>query len=737
MSEVAIQIAVNADTGAIDQVTSSLENLKSTVNADSDLMQLLNDKFDALTSTLSTTNAILMDSAIDIRNISDSSQEASTSIGQVEQATAKATDSTKQMSLSLTDMRSGILLVSGVVQGFVGTLTDLMATGEQMQRAGLGLDAISGGHGAQDIAAMTAETKGLVSQLDLAKDASQGLTTGIASGAQDLTHIAEVGAVLGEMSPQIGNAQQGIVAFEGALEHVGMTRPLATLGLDITTVKEEYTALVKEGMDKTAAWEKSLYDAADPLVTKLNPALNDSTTAVDKMTTAFTDLKTELGGEVATTVMQAIDSLSKLEIIGIAVQDRLSKISVPIFENKSGWDNVAEQLVNNTQYGPPKSMMGNYDGGVDTPGGGSYYPNASNQYGPLKGGYSFPPSDLKSAGNFTDSEKQDRQQVRDFESSLAAERQRNQLLSQDADLLFSQQSTLSKSTDELEKQLTLLEHRASIKTEAQAFGLTTDDQLYSSGAQQLQSSEDAYNKSHNINDKTAKGREALEGETQAMNAYLIATGQATSQSLAFDQIHKQLAADAASGKITFAQEADALTNLANGAKDGSLSLNDLNKALALTLNPTGAGFGGETAAQLMNTSDSQHSDANLAGSKGVPGLFDPTKAGGVNAQTDPFAPVKKSANDAHDAVDKMQSLIAKMPDVGDKAFNGLIAQAKNASDFASPIISQAQIAQGQIALIGDALKGLTGNLLISVGFTGASSGGGSGDSLGPIVRTEN
>jgi hypothetical protein len=56
----------------------------------------------------------------------------------------------------------------------------------------------------------------------------------------------------------------------------------------------------------------------------------------------------------------------------------------------------------------------------------------------------------------------------------------------------------------------------------------------------------------------------------------------------------------------------------------------------------------------------------------------------------------------------------------------IVAQGKTAADFASPIISQAKIAQGQLALIGDAIRGLTGSLSISVGFTqsgGSASGG--------------
>ena len=655
--------------------------------------------------------------------------QAADGLDAVDQKATNTNNSFGDLVKGSTDLYYGMLSVVGVVQGAAKALLDLMSLGEQMQRGELGLDAITGGRANADLEAMTATTKGLVSQLDLVKDAYQGISTGIARTPEELARIAQIGAILGEMSPQIGNAQQGIIAFESALEHVGQTRPLAALGLDIQAVKAEYDQLVKEGTDKATAWSKALFDNAGTLADKLNPAINDSTTAVDRLTTAFSDFQTELGVTVANTVMEASGTFTMLKGIMDAFGDYqtgMQKASEPqaAADRAAALTAQKQRASDDLSYADRMSALA--AGGVNPndpgyvgakPSGPMYGPPISlaNQYGPFQNGSPSEPTSGFDYSNVakgeTSSERQDRQQVRTFEA-LSAEQQFNKLLSSDADFFFGQQSALGKITAEFQAQNDLLTHRKTISTEAQAFGYKGGDQLQTGATNQLESDIATYNKRHGIKTDTAS-------EIAAINGIKIAMGEATPTSIAFEGVNARLSDDFLKGKITAQQYADGLNNMNLAVKDGALNAEALSKATALANNPTGP----LSAAHMMNNSED----------RGAPGLFNPAKAGGLDAQNDPFLLTKQHANDAHDAIDKMQGLIAGLPDVGNRAFQGLVAQARNASDFASPIISQAKIAQGEIGAIGNQIRNLTGSLSINVGFImgGSGGGGGHGGSLGP------
>lgn len=204
---------------------------------------------------------------------------------------------------------AGIMATVGVVTMAGGLIDSMANAGNAIQRTDLALNTLTQGKADEWITQAATATGGLVSNADLATAAVQGLGTGVATTSDQFAQIARDGATLGEVFG--GGAAQGIQTFENALAHVGQTRPLVSLGMDIQAVKTEYDQLVSDGMDKTQAWDQALMDQANTLTNKLQPAI-DGVSSWDKFTTSVNNAADNFKERFATGADSVIGILNLL-----------------------------------------------------------------------------------------------------------------------------------------------------------------------------------------------------------------------------------------------------------------------------------------------------------------------------------------------------------------------------------------------------------------------------------------
>jgi hypothetical protein len=412
----------------------------------------------------------------------------------------------------------------------------------------------------------------------------------------------------------------GINNLETALLHVGQVRALAPLGLDIQTVDAAYKKFIAEGIDKTEAWRQAVLGAADDMAAKVGPAIEDGPGAALKRLSLRWDgfwdgfaVRVSQGVDGFAQLTEAMDKYSNsfqqkgadsrtnpsTNMGGLAAKSPIEALQNQIDEQRM------RQLSNYRLNG--MSDYGAMQGPL-APGVTAAQNDASNQAYVSQGviaGYAGSRPRNNMPGLMAD------QQNADYANSLASQDMRNftdrnggaggtQSWATTADI-SAQQATVQALKDDASaraddtrliqsralavQDATAKEvaHAAAITSVATAFGLNQNG-LYSEAGGTMDSGM-ATARAARLTEDQHKGMgagainkdmAAFDKEAgSAKDAYALATGGATKESLAFRDAEIDAGKALAGGKITVTEYATEIQKLANAAKTGKTSVEEL------------------------------------------------------------------------------------------------------------------------------------------------------------------
>lgn len=560
--------------------------------------------------------------------------EGLTGIGKAGEQAAEGLDKTTQSSKSFigsaTEAWSTIQAWNASFNAAGGMIDSTLRGGEAVQHATQALDQLSRGQAPAYITAMTVSTHGLVGTMDLAHYAALGLSTGIASSATEMAKIAGIGAGLGEIF--MNDATQGIAAFDNALMHVGQTRPLATLGFDITAVKDRFSELTKLGMDKAEAWKQTLLELA--------PTFADTGNAWDKFMVRAGNSMDDLKGRAATGfngISDAIDLLSSkkvtVDVVFNAVKNEDFSWIVKLvgdsgFVGPAGIANggTVTRMGTRPTGGGPATLSGGFNTGLGGDQGfgpdGTYYTGMMSSSG--GGGGGGAPTSIRGMqfngglgsdqSPFTSSEASARGNARGgynvqpgYEPqsdrlALAADSAKRAQVS--ADALANRMAASAASAGQMDGYMQNVYNSAQKTANtslAQAFGTTSGgiggeiggglSQDAAAQRQKLVKGGASQSALASFDDQTK----------QAMDQYRIATGQATPESVKFSDALSAVDKAAQSGRISVAQATKDYLSLAQAAKEGHTNIGEIN---ALMWGQDTAHMGGQAGVGARNRSQS-------------------------------------------------------------------------------------------------------------------------------------
>jgi len=196
------------------------------------------------------------------------------------------------------DAWGAVKLLSASLNEAGGLIADFNNLGTAVIRSQLALTAMSGGSNEASgfMNAMRTASGGVVDNLNLAQDATLGLSLGVARTQEAMATLTREGSILGLVF--LGSAQAGIDTLERLEAMPGNYRGLKQLGIDASAVKEEF-ALLKKEMPTDQAWLQAVGDNVSPMADKMAGALTSTGTAVEKLTAQMDNLKQTAATNVA------------------------------------------------------------------------------------------------------------------------------------------------------------------------------------------------------------------------------------------------------------------------------------------------------------------------------------------------------------------------------------------------------------------------------------------------------
>lgn len=200
---------------------------------------------------------------------------------------------------------SGVLGVIGAV-GIPTTLAGLGALALQLDESGAAatrfedtLNVLTNGNALQWTDSMQTATHGLIDDTDAAQVASQFLSSGMATSAEQASHFVEVATTL-------GGAIKGLDAKTASEELANMfssgnVRAAKDFGLSVIELRDRVKELkdADSGLTDQQALMQAFFDQADPLAAKLAGTLDDQVAAAQKLKVAWADLGETIGQTVS------------------------------------------------------------------------------------------------------------------------------------------------------------------------------------------------------------------------------------------------------------------------------------------------------------------------------------------------------------------------------------------------------------------------------------------------------
>jgi hypothetical protein len=197
---------------------------------------------------------------------------------------------------------TGLIAGASAAAMMIDRVNDLGAASIRTHNA---LDRMSDGRGESFLRAMRDEVKGLVPDMDLAAQATKGLTLGVIETEEHAAMLAKAGAILGVTMGS--TAAQGVETLTVALSRVGQTMLLDNIGLSANVVMKRFNEL-KGVMGDQKAWSTAVLEDAAGKTKKLEASLDDVGTALDRNKIRFQNWATG----VSENVSKSIDGIIRI-----------------------------------------------------------------------------------------------------------------------------------------------------------------------------------------------------------------------------------------------------------------------------------------------------------------------------------------------------------------------------------------------------------------------------------------
>lgn len=203
----------------------------------------------------------------------------------------------------LNNLKAGFDLVSGALGGVISTTAELVNLGTASRQAKEGLDALSGGRAVQYLEMMRASTRGLVPDTELLHSATKAMALGLAQTGDQLALLAKGGTILGRVMGI--DAAQGVETLTVAMSRVGQTMLLDNIGLSATNVMKRFNEL-KKTMSDQDAWSAAVLEEVGKKTKVLEGNLDGAGSGVKRLENAFDSLKTSAGENLSYLIDQTL-----------------------------------------------------------------------------------------------------------------------------------------------------------------------------------------------------------------------------------------------------------------------------------------------------------------------------------------------------------------------------------------------------------------------------------------------
>lgn len=470
--------------------------------------------------------------------------------GKLKELGSTAAAAGEKTSMSLTDMKSGFDILSTAVRTSVGMLDDVNKLGTAFIRAGDALNSLSGGKADEYLSAMRTSTHGLVSDMDLAHQATKALGLGIVQTAEDAAKLGKYGAILGQNF--LGNAGQGVETLTNAIQRVGLVQLLDNIGLSGERVKNRFQIL-KETMSDSDAWRLAVFEDAERNVGKLESSLDGAGSAAERLGTRFENFKSKMAGNFTIGLEASINLVDAfLDRAGInlaRMQGQVHDLIVP----------PTEPTPINTWH-PPMAPQQWHPPMVTQP---QVLPN-NGVWGPSAGGGSSKPESwmyqAPAPGIHVGKNDDYMYEVVSHKMGVASDQQ------------MAAANQLRSAADKLQNAADMQRRASGLKG---AFDLSqsgTSGEMGGALQQGLAERRSTLQKQGFSKDQLAL---VDQQNKMATDAYALATGAATLESLKFDEVTANLVKSMGKGKISALDGAKAINELRLAAEGGYASMSNL------------------------------------------------------------------------------------------------------------------------------------------------------------------
>lgn len=546
--------------------------------------------------------------ASDLRDIRDAANDSGKSVDNAKSSFDQLGSTMQTLYFSSQVMGQAFSWVDQVVSG-----------GEAAIRTSASLDALAGSKAPAMMDKMRDATHGAVDDLTLMRTESLLLSSGLATNADDMAHLAR-------NANDLGISMQQLPKMIEQFAMSGRANAFADYGVPIEQLKEAYKALKKEGVDPTQAALEAFYQTTDPLATKLDPIVaktDDWARAGTNIRNTFQGIGTWLAGEF-NTAYDSVDAVAKdIKII----ED---------FKGNGGWGDQSHNI------GPAGPQTISVSQGYQGLGGLMDFGFSGNGPAWIKtlqndvGKSASLATNMSAPGSYQQQFAQD--------ASGVAGLGRSMLVAEQEDVAGQK---MAMAAEQHGKAAAMMHLAATINAEtaqklpqsiAEAFSIHPASGIGGQVGQGFQQDVDAQ-RQQLVKQYGANSSQVAQFDVtsqQALDHFNIATGQATQASTQFDAILKQVHTSAATGKISFDQESVALQAMAAAAESGKTSLSDI-----VALQKQIAGIEGDPAAGLDTGGFT-----GRGGRKSRPGTGDESDATGTGAAAKQVSALKQPADDA-------------------------------------------------------------------------------------------
>lgn len=245
------------------------------------------------------------------------------------------------------DAKGGLDGLAGSIQGVMAAagssallalVGELDQVGAGAQRAGSGLDVMTGGKSLEWMAGMADATGGLADDEDLARVATKLLGEGLVTTKEQAEHMVRTATVLGgafsTMTPI--EATEKLAMFQNTMS----PRLVKEFGINIDVLRDRITALkdANTGLSDQQIAMQAFYEQADPLVSKFNYQLNDQQAKLEKLAANWNNLKDAVGISVADALEPALDGANNLTGGLNQWHDAVSRQTDDLSKQVIGWN---------------------------------------------------------------------------------------------------------------------------------------------------------------------------------------------------------------------------------------------------------------------------------------------------------------------------------------------------------------------------------------------------------------